>query len=116
MLILGFNAYHGDVAAALLDDGRVVAAVEEERFRRVKHYAGYPQLAIDACLRMAGAQGSDVDAFAVPRARRAHLFRKALYALRGGAHPRLFGAHRASSTRREALLTRVASHLALDVA
>ena len=43
MIILGINAYHGDVSAALLRDGELVAAVEEERFRRVKHWAGFPR-------------------------------------------------------------------------
>ena len=46
MYILGINAYHGDVSAALLKDGQLVAAVEEERFRRIKHWAGFPSEAI----------------------------------------------------------------------
>src|SRR5918992_1610396 len=52
MIILGINAYHGDVSAVLLRDGQLVAAVEEERFRRVKHWAGFPEQAIRACLAM----------------------------------------------------------------
>ena len=40
--ILGLNAYHGDAAACLVKDGNLVAAAEEERFRRVKHWAGFP--------------------------------------------------------------------------
>ena len=54
MNILGLNAYHGDVSAVLVRDGRLVAAVEEERFRRIKHIAGFPSLAIAECLRMGG--------------------------------------------------------------
>ena len=54
LIVLGINAYHGDVSAALLRDGELVAAVEEERFRRVKHSAGFPRDAIRACLGMAG--------------------------------------------------------------
>ena len=54
MIILGINAYHGDVSAALVRDGELVAAVEEERFRRVKHWAGFPHEAIRSCLAMAG--------------------------------------------------------------
>ena len=114
MLILGFNAYHGDVAAALLDNGRIVAAVEEERFRRVKHFAGYPRMAIDACLSLAGARATDVDAFAIPRARHAHIARKAWYALRHRPRRRLFRAHQQSATRRDSLTDVVASHLKLD--
>ena len=89
MLILGINAYHGDVSAALLRDGHLVAAVEEERFRRVKHWAGFPEQAIAACLSMAGARAHDVDVFAVSRNPRAHLWRKALFALGKRPDPRL---------------------------
>ena len=46
MIILGLNAFHGDSAAALVRDGKLVAAAEEERFRRVKHWAGFPSKAI----------------------------------------------------------------------
>src|SRR6476646_6462646 len=60
MNVLGLNAYHGDVSAVLVRDGVLVAAVEEERFRRIKHIAGFPTEAIRACLRMAGASGRDI--------------------------------------------------------
>ena len=53
MNILGLNAYHGDVSAALVRDGQLVAAVEEERYRRIKHVAGFPRHAMRACLEMA---------------------------------------------------------------
>jgi carbamoyltransferase len=82
VLVLGINAYHGDVAAAILRDGELVAAVEEERFRRIKHYAGFPREAIRACLAMAGAEPGDVDAFAVSRDPKAHLWRKGVFALK----------------------------------
>ena len=42
MLILGLNAYHGDSSACMLKDGKIIAAAEEERFRRIKHWAGFP--------------------------------------------------------------------------
>src|SRR5438105_13382413 len=80
MIILGINAYHGDVSAALLHAGAVVAAVEEERFRRIKHWAGFPRESIGACLEMAGIGASAVDHFAVSRKPRAHLLRKAMFA------------------------------------
>ena len=60
MNILGINAYHADVSAVLVRDGELVAAVEEERFRRVKHVAGFPTQAIRACLEMGGITGADV--------------------------------------------------------
>jgi len=80
--ILGINAYHGDVSAALVRDGQLIAAVEEERYRRIKHYAGVPQHAMHACLEMGGLTPADVDLFAVSRDPRAHLWRKALFLLR----------------------------------
>jgi len=54
MYILGLNAYHGDSSACLVRDGQLVAAVEEERFRRVKHWAGFPSESIRYCLEAAG--------------------------------------------------------------
>ena len=65
MNILGINAYHGDVSAVLVRDGQLIAAVEEERYRRIKHYAGVPQHAMHACLEMGGLTPADVDLFAV---------------------------------------------------
>src|SRR5207247_3241316 len=89
MIILGINAYHGDVAAALLRDGELVAAVEEERFRRIKHWAGFPREAIQSCLAIAGAEAGEIDAFAVSRDPNAHLWRKGLFALRHRPNVRL---------------------------
>jgi carbamoyltransferase len=82
MHILGINAYHGDVSAVLLRDGELVAAVEEERFRRIKHVAGFPTEAIRTCLAMGGIDGADIDHVGVSRNPRAHLWRKALFAAR----------------------------------
>jgi carbamoyltransferase len=81
MIILGLNAFHGDSSAALVRDGKLVAAVEEERFRRVKHWAGFPSYAIAYCLREAGVQLSDVDHVAVNQDNRANIFRKISYFL-----------------------------------
>jgi carbamoyltransferase len=80
--ILGLNAFHGDVSAALVRDGQLVAAVEEERYRRIKHVAGVPRHAMLACLEMGGIKAADVDLFAVSRDPRAHLLRKAWFLLR----------------------------------
>jgi carbamoyltransferase len=82
MNVLGINAYHGDVSAALVREGELVAAVEEERFRRVKHWAGFPSQSIRSCLEIGGLKPEDIDYFAVSRDPGAHLWRKALYALR----------------------------------
>lgn len=89
MLILGINAFHGDVSAVLLNDGQLIAAVEEERFRRVKHWAGFPEQAIHSCLSIAGASPADIDAVAVSRNPRAHIWRKAWFAARHRPNLRL---------------------------
>ena len=81
MLIVGLNAYHGDVAVAVLRDGVLIAALEEERFCRIKHVAGFPARAIERGLAMAGAKPADVDLWAVARGRRVHLVQKAWFAL-----------------------------------
>jgi carbamoyltransferase len=63
--ILGINAYHGDASAALVVDGKLVAAVEEERFNRIKHWAGFPAESIRYCLEYAGIGIEDVDHVAI---------------------------------------------------
>src|SRR5262245_40333742 len=79
MLIIGLNLFHADSSAALVRDGRLVAAAEEERFRRIKHWAGFPSHAISYCLREAGLSLTDVDHLAVNQNSRANLLRKILY-------------------------------------
>ncbi len=61
MRILGVSAFYHDSAAALLEDGRIVAAAQEERFTRIKHDPAFPRRAIDYCLREAGIKLSGVD-------------------------------------------------------
>jgi carbamoyltransferase len=82
MNILGINAYHGNASAAIVCDGKLVAAVEEERFNRVKYAAGFPAAAIRYCLLDAGLTLADVDHVAVPRNPYARLGTKLFYALR----------------------------------
>ncbi len=81
MRILGLNAYHGDSAACLVVDGVLVAAAEEERFRRVKHWAGLPTEAVRYCLREGGIDLSGVDRIAINRNPSANLLRKVLFSL-----------------------------------
>jgi carbamoyltransferase len=64
-VIVGVNAYHGDSAACIVVDGQLRAAVEEERFRRIKHWAGFPSEAIRYCLREVGVRLADVDVLAI---------------------------------------------------
>jgi len=82
MNILGINAYHGNASAALVCDGKLVAAVEEERFNRVKYAAGFPAAAIRYCLKEAGITLSEIDHVAVPRNPYARLATKLWYAVR----------------------------------
>lgn len=82
MKILGLNAYHGDASAALVVDGRLVAAVEEERFNRVKHWAGFPSRSIKYCLDFAGIDIGDVDHVAISFNPRANLCRRLAFVAR----------------------------------
>jgi carbamoyltransferase len=81
MIILGINAHHADASAAILVDGKLVAAAEEERFRRIKHWAGFPSVAIQYCLREAGVSLNEVDHIAVNRDPRARLWERAKFLL-----------------------------------
>lgn len=83
MVIIGINAFHGDASACLFRDGKPVVAIEEERFTRVKHWAGFPAQAIAFCLKEAGVDFSDVDYFAIGRDPKAKWRKKLCYLLSG---------------------------------
>ena len=61
MIILGLSFFYHDSAAALVQDGVLIAAAEEERFSRIKHDHGFPMLAIEFCLKRAGIKAEDLD-------------------------------------------------------
>jgi len=82
MIILGINAYHANASAAIVADGRLLAAVEEERLNRVKYAAGLPARAIQYCLDQAGVKLSEVDHIAIPRNPWARMMTKLRYAMR----------------------------------
>ncbi|HJW30664.1 MAG TPA: carbamoyltransferase N-terminal domain-containing protein, partial [Saprospiraceae bacterium] len=84
MHILGLNAYHADSSAAILRDGELIAAIEEERFTRIKHWAGFPANAVQFCLQEAGITLDQVDYIGIGRDPRAKLFRKIKFTLQ---HP-----------------------------
>ena len=88
MIILGLNAWHADSAACILRDGELIAAAEEERFRRVKHWAGFPELAVRYCLAEAGIGLDGVDRIAINRDPRTNLWRKLVFTLRRRPAPR----------------------------
>jgi len=80
MVILGLNAYHADSSACIVADGKLLAAAEEERFRRIKHWAGFPAEAVKFCLNYTGIKIADVDSIAINRNPKANLLKKALFA------------------------------------
>lgn len=82
MYILGINAYHASASACLIKDGQLIAAAEEERFRRLKYCAGFPVHAIRYCLQKGAIRGSDLDHVGISRDPSAHLYKKLLFALR----------------------------------
>ena len=65
MNIIGINFSHADTSAVLLSEGEIKCAVEEERFSRVKHHAGFPKRSIDYCLKSSGLTINDIDYFCV---------------------------------------------------
>jgi carbamoyltransferase len=82
MYILGINAYHGDSSACILKDGIVVAATEEERFRRIKHWAGFPSEAIKFCLREAGISIGELDHVTISRNPSANIHKKIIHSVK----------------------------------
>jgi carbamoyltransferase len=80
LYVLGINAYHGGASACLIQDGRLIAAVEEERFSRIKYQAGFPVAAIRHVLAEAGIAPQDVDHIGISRNPTANLMKKALFA------------------------------------
>lgn len=85
MFILGINAYHADSSAALFKDGKLVAASEEERFTRMKHWAGFPKLTIEFCLKEAGISIKDVDYITIGRDPKAKIYSKFKFLLKNPA-------------------------------
>ena len=81
MYILGINAYHGDSSACLLKDGKVICATEEERFRRIKHWAGFPSEAIKFCLQDASISIEQVNFITISRDSKSNFFKKVIYSL-----------------------------------
>lgn len=88
-IVLGLNAYHADSSAAIFVDGVLLAATEEERFRRIKHWAGFPSEAIKFCLNEAGCTLSEVDAITLGRDPQAKKLNKAAFVVK---HPRVASA------------------------
>ena len=82
MYILGLNAYHGDSSACIFKDSELIAAIEEERIRRIKHWAGFPSEAIKFCLKEAGIGIKEVDYITISRDPSANLYKKITHSLK----------------------------------
>ncbi|MFC2187774.1 carbamoyltransferase [Fulvivirgaceae bacterium LMO-SS25] len=80
MYILGINAYHGDSSACIIKDGEIIAATEEERFTRIKHWAGFPELSIKFCLKEANIEVTQLDGIAISRDPSANIHKKIMHA------------------------------------
>lgn len=81
-LILGINAFHADASVALVQDGEIIGAYEEERFTRIKHSAGFPKEAIRWCLAERGIDISEIDHIAINTKPNAHQIRRLMYILK----------------------------------
>jgi len=81
-IIIGLNNYHGDSSACILKDGIIIAASEEERFNRIKHWAGLPMLSIEFCMNALGVDLNQVDHIAVNSNPFANLLNKGIYTLK----------------------------------
>lgn len=81
MFILGLNAHHADSSAAIFKDGILLAAAEEERFRRIKHWAGFPSEAVKFCLHEAGIRLHEVDHITIGRDAKAKFWNKVKFVL-----------------------------------
>jgi carbamoyltransferase len=119
MTILGINAYHADASASLLIDGKLIVAIEEERFTRTKHWAGFPVHSIIFCLKEANISLSDIDYIAIGRDPKAKLFKKLRFLLSSPVHAfryaltRLHNAKQVSSI--EEILMQVDTSCSLDI-
>ncbi len=101
MIIIGINAYHPDASVALFKDGELLWAAEEERYNRIKHSSGFPQLALRRCLEETKVSPSDIDAVSISKDPRVNLAQKFVFALQYSPHVELlvdrFKAFRKSS-------------------
>ena len=82
MIILGINFKHADSSACILKDGKIIAAVEEERFVRKKHFNGFPYHSINFCLQKLNINIKDVDFFALNNSPKSNLINKLIYSFK----------------------------------
>lgn len=97
MIVLGINAYHADSSAAIFKDGIMIAATEEERFRRIKHWAGFPSTAVMFCLKEVGITLAEVDHIAIGRDPKAKFLKKLFFFAQHPVHSLKFVTQRLSN-------------------
>ena len=106
MIILGLNVFHADTSACLVKDGKLIAAVEEERFTRIKHFTGFPKNSINFCLKEGCVKLEDIDyicvnyntnynfkeklIFSLKNFYKSNFFKKAFFSLKKKSLKRLF--------------------------
>ena len=100
MIILGINAYHADASAAILVNGQLIAATEEERFTRTKHWAGFPVQAIEFCLKEAGVSLKDVDYICIGRDPKAKFKKKLAFIMQSPIHVLKYAVNRLSNAKK----------------
>jgi carbamoyltransferase len=116
MYILGINAYHGGASACLIQDGRLIAAAEEERFNRIKYWAGFPVQAIQYVLGEAGITPHDLDHIGISRDPKANLMQAALFAFQRRPTLSMVRDRLANTMKVGTLKTEFAKHLKLNAA
>jgi carbamoyltransferase len=116
LYILGINAYHGDASAAIFKDGVLIAATEEERIRRIKHWAGLPTEAITFCLKEAGIGLEELDYIAVSRDPKAKFWQKVFYALSSGTAFRAIRNRAGNALKINNITQNIAQELGYDLA
>jgi carbamoyltransferase len=100
MIILGINAYHADASAAILVNGKLIAATEEERFTRTKHWAGFPVQAIEFCLKEAGVSLKDVNYICIGRDPKAKFKKKLAFIMQSPIHVIKYTVNRLSNAKK----------------
>jgi carbamoyltransferase len=100
MIILGINAYHADASAAILVNGHLIAATEDERFKRTKHWAGFPVQAIAFCLQEANISMKDVDYICIGRDPKAKFKKKISFMLQSPAHVLKYAVNRFANAKK----------------
>ena len=86
--ILGLNLFHGDSSACLVIDGKLIAAAEEERFKRIKHWAGFPLESIKYCLKEGDIDINLINHIAINSNPKAHALKKIIYTLKNRPDPK----------------------------